>query len=518
MKPVYLITILVFAAKIMFSQSETTTTITDAAYNEDFSKSIEIYKKLVLFDPNSPIFNYNLGYCYLNTAMREDSAIMYLLKARENYKKRPVKEIDELEIEFMIAKSYRINNQFDSAIIILETMKRLVTDDLLKSSLLNELVLAQSGQNNFGSEVKFRIFNIGEQINSSYSEHSPILSQDMNTLIFTSRKKNNLSDERSRDGQYDEDIYISYKKDNVWTDPLPISDKINTDDNEASISLSADGKILFIYRSEQRGSIYYSLLVNNQWSEPIRLKGNINTPARETHASISGDGNFLYFTSDRRGGVGGLDIYVSQREADGKWGKAKNLGKTINTKEDEDAPMISTDGEKLFFSSNGHGGFGGLDIFSSTKTNINTWTEAYNLGYPINSINDDIFYSQNNNSEIVMSSNRDGGFGRMDIYQMSFFSKLQDSLTIMSANVKACEKNLKNTIVNIRDNTTGKNYVATPNAKGNFIFVTYKGNNYNVTLSCNHIDVFYDNFEVPYNSAPRVEYKTIDLTHLEDCE
>jgi len=517
-KILYILIIYILSVQILFAQTNEDLSSTASAYSEDFSTSIEMYKQLIMFDPSSPIFNFKLAFCYLNSAEKEDSAIYYFKQAADFFSKRPVDEINLNEIEFYLAKSYRVTNKFDSAIIVLENLKKKVVDDSFKILIRSELLLAESGQQIYGEGVTIVIKNLGDIINSSYSEHSPVFSEDLTKLIFTSRKKNSLSDIIEEDGQYDEDIYISYKNGDSWTIPEPISNNINTLENEATIALSPDGTKLFIYKSFNNGTIYTTLFDGKDWSEPYKLGKNINTKNRETHATITRDGKLLYFTSERNGGYGGLDIYVSELDANGDWGKAVNLGPAINTKLDEDGPYITPDGNEIYFSSNGHNGFGGFDIYKSAKTEFNTWTLAQNLGYPINSIEDDAFYCPINASSAYYTSRKEDGFGQMDIYLLTISSAQEDSLTIMSATVKGCSEKLPFTEVNIKDNTTGKNYIATPNENGKFVFLTYKGNNYNITLSYKEKDIFYDNFDVPLDSHFNEEYKTIDISNLINCD
>jgi len=511
--------LIITSYSFVLSQNENIEILNNSlAYSEDFGIAIEMYKKLIMFDVESPVFYYKLGFCYLNTAGKEDSALIFLKKASDIYAVNPKEEISSFEINFYLAKSYRLNHNNDSAIIVLENLKKEIVDEKYTILIKNEISFAEQGLDSYGNGIKINIKNLGNSINSSYSEHSPVISEDKTVLMYTSRKKSGVDDVLLEDGQYDEDIYISKKIDGLWTEPELISNNINSNENEATLGLSPDGKTLFIYKSEKNGSIYYSKAKNDEWTSPIKLEGYINTRNRETHASIVRDEKLLFFTSDRAGGYGGLDIYISEIQQDGTWGKPINLGSAVNTEFDEDGPNINPDGNVLYFSSKGHQGYGGFDIYKSTKNEFGTWTLAENLGYPINSIEDDAFYCQITDKSAFFTSRKEDGYGQMDIYLLTLDSAKEDSLTVMTADIKGCENKVILTSVNIKDNTTGKKYSAKPNQAGKFVFVTYKGNNYNLTVTYENNDIFYDNFDIPIDSEFITNYKTIDLTELLSCD
>jgi outer membrane protein OmpA-like peptidoglycan-associated protein len=245
--------------------------------------------------------------------------------------------------------------------------------------------------------------------------------------MFTSRrkdfKKTKIDD---KDGEYFEDMFLAKKdKDGNFKDahPFSISDGSvkdlpnTTKDHESVISISYNGDKFYTYR---KNKIYESDLKNNTWSAPKELDTTINADIFQNHLCISKDGKTIYFSSQKRGGLGGLDLYKAEMQADGKWGKAVNLGGNINTKDDDGSPFISEDGKTLYFSSKGHKGFGGYDIFKSTY-NGTTWGTPENMGLPFNNAGDDIYLTINaNETHGYFSSSRAGGFGDMDIYEITY--------------------------------------------------------------------------------------------------
>jgi outer membrane protein OmpA-like peptidoglycan-associated protein len=238
-------------------------------------------------------------------------------------------------------------------------------------------------------------------------------------LIFTSNRTDDPAKAKAN-ANY-EDIYISYKNANVWTEPKLISTNVNIKYNDAAASLSPDGKTLFLYYEEGEGDIYISTLNGDQWSRPEPLNKNINTGMFwETCASVSADGKKLYFASNRPGGVGELDLYVSQLDGKGQWGKAVNLGPMINTPENEDSPFIHHDGVTLYFSSDGHPSLGNSDIFFSEFKN-NKWSKPENMGWPLNSWEYDGFFTISpDKKKGYFSTVKEGGIGDADIYSIAF--------------------------------------------------------------------------------------------------
>lgn len=271
------------------------------------------------------------------------------------------------------------------------------------------------------------INNINTPINTADNEYAPVINTAGNRLYFTYRGENSVGGKQLTPGINDEDkgtffedIYYSEKNDydGKWSAPLSIKE-LNTIYHEALLSVSQDEKQIFLYRniSGGTGDIFISKNVNGKWSNPEKLKGDVNTSSWEGSAFLSPDGKYLYFSSERPGGYGGKDLYRAKL-IDGKWKKIENLGPQINTKADEDSPVLFGDGNILFFSSNGHKSIGGFDIFRSDYVN-GQWSEPINVGVPVNTPKDDIFFSITaDGSAAYLSSDRKGGLGKQDIYEI----------------------------------------------------------------------------------------------------
>ncbi len=360
----------------------------------------------------------------------------------------------------------------------------------------------------------------GNKINTKYSEHSPVFTADESILIFTSKRKGSTGNIMTDDGQYKEDIYISFKEENGWSEPFGIGNTINTAGHEATIGLSADGQELFIYKDDNNdGNIYYSKLNGDSWSKPEKMGSDINTKDQETHASLSADGKSIYFTSDRKGGYGGKDIYIVRKLPTGEWSKAQNLGDSINTPYDEEGPYIHPDGVSLYFSSCGHKTMGGYDIFISTYNPDNkTWSTPENLGYPVNTTEDDVFYTPTvDGTRAYYSSYKAGGIGNNDLYIISTPDAEAKTLAVYTGKIEFCNGSVpKEGYISITDTDWGDEYgVYTPNSKtGKYLFILPIGRSFNINYTTENNFSKTIKIEVEEKDAYQKQRKAIELTPI----
>lgn len=284
----------------------------------------------------------------------------------------------------------------------------------VRRKALNYLDLCDNAIQLVMHPVDFNPVNVGSGINNAFDQYWPSLSLDGNSMIYTTLLVDSLR--VNRIGQYarQEDFFISYKDEKGWQHGTPIGPPLNTPGNEGAHKLSVDGRtIVFTGCNRPDGfgncDIYIAFKDENTWSVPVNMGRMINTPFSEKQPCLSPDGRYLYFSSNRSGGKGGMDIWVSEI-LDGYWSVPMNLGDSINTKKDEVSPFIHPDNSTFYFSSNGHPGLGMKDIFYTSKDSSKTWLGAKNLGYPINTHHDEIglvvdapgtkaYYSTNSGSE-----------------------------------------------------------------------------------------------------------------------
>ncbi|MEW6470250.1 MAG: carboxypeptidase-like regulatory domain-containing protein [Bacteroidota bacterium] len=451
----------------------------------NYLRAVPLYLQLIDKYPQEAFFKYRAGICYLNVGAEKEKSIPYLTAADSmNH---------QLEnISFYVGRAYHINYKFDEAIAWFNKFMTETTDGDNKVAASRYIEYCNNAKKLVEEEVEVVIDNLGAPVNTENREYVPVLSLDEKVLIFTYRgvkSTGGLQDLKFQpdpDGEYYEDIFISTKVDGKWTAPQPIGTSINTRQHDACIALSADGQKLFIFKSTSKdgGDIYMSRLDGTTWSSPVKLGKNVNTKYWEGSVSMTADEQTLYFASEKPGGYGGRDIYVSKMQPDGKWGKPENLGPTINTPFDDDAPYIHPDSKTLFFSTKGHNSMGGYDVMYAVKTDVG-WTSPINLGYPVNGTEDDLYYVISADGERgYFSSNRKGGFGQQDIYTASpGFPGDKPVLAVVVGTITLDGKPVTGDI-KVTDSETGENKgnFKSNSATGNYIIALTPGVNYKVAF------------------------------------
>ncbi len=347
--------------------------IADEIYYEQKAPEVakEMYIQAAQTDPSSLKANYMAGKTTLET-INKGQATPYLLKVYEidpNYR---------FDILYSVGRAYQYDMKFNEAINFYNSYLQKVNrdkeyrgdDKVPVSQVRRRIYECENGLEFVNNARNFKITNLGSAVNSSSKDYAPVLNADETVLIFTSRRaEDNLNENVFDDNFYYEDIFISKKVDGQWSKAKNIGESINNLYFDSNLALSADGKQLYFYKDGDNGdgNIFLSELQDNgDWSEPEPLSNNINSSYTENSLSISPDGNTLYFTSDRPGSYGGYDIYSCEKDRRGEWGKVTNLGQVLNTPYNEEGVFIGHDGKTLYFSSRGHKGMGGYDIFKST--------------------------------------------------------------------------------------------------------------------------------------------------------
>lgn len=400
--------------------------------DENYQDALPIFQYLDTLTPGNPNVSFNIGVCYVNSTYDKAKAIPYLENAIENVSLDYVGVPEDITAPvfafYYLGRAYLINYKIDDAIKYFEKFKYYLTenDAALLKDVNRQIEMCYNAKKLMANPVNIKIESLGEPVNSICPDYSPVVSLDESTIIFTSRREGSTGGKKDTDGKFFEDIYIAYynsvKK--KWENMRKIGSNINSNGHEASISLSLDGKELFIYKDDNGdGNIYVSYFKNDDWTAPEKLSLEINSKSWETHACLSPDGNTLYFTSNRAGGFGGRDIWRSEKLANGKWSEAVNMGPKINTEYDEESPFIMPDGVTLYFSSKGHQSMGGFDIFVATQSDDGYWSAPENIGYPINTTDDDVFYVPTQDEKHAFySSAKEGGLGDQDIYKLTIIA------------------------------------------------------------------------------------------------
>jgi tetratricopeptide (TPR) repeat protein len=420
---------------------------------EDYKEALQIYLRLIRFYPNNSNFKYRIGQCYINIPGEKDKAISYLEDAvkniNQNYKEGKFRETKApYDALYYLANAYSIDNQLDKAIETYNLFKKNLNPEVYDSTIVNlQIESCRNASKLMSVPLYIKERNLGNNINETYSEFNPVISNDEKLMVFTKSL-----------AFYDAILY-STKTDGNWSNPVNMNELLKVDYNYYPTSISNDGKTLYLYSSENYdGVIFMSVFENGVWSVPVRLNDNINTKYWESHATISNDNKKLFFTSNRKGTIGGLDIYVSSRDSVGNWGPAENLGPVINTPYNEETPFLSKDDKTLYFSSRGHYNMGGYDIFYSTRLENGEWTVPLNAGYPMNSTDDDVFYRPvNDGYEGYYAKFSPDGFGKQDIYRLEIFNNDHPRKFIIRGMVKVADligtyrDSVKISAMNIKD-------------------------------------------------------------------
>jgi hypothetical protein len=363
---------------------------------EEYELANQLY--LLLDTTDNMNIKYKIGNCYLNIPGEKEKSIQYLEAAvktasydskTESFKEKRA----PLDSYFSLSKAYLINNEYDKALNTLQTFNKLARESSSKGGMKNLEYVEQQIQackNAIQYKETPTVFSkkaMAGDFGQGSINDNPAVSFDGNSLVYTERR-----------GAVNA-IFFSKKEKGKWQTPIEITAQLNAGEDCSSCSLNKDGTELFLYKTDNYdGVLYSSNYINGAWTPIKKLNKNINTRFYESHASISYDGKKLYFTSNRDGGQGNLDIYVSEKDQTGDWGPAVNLGAAINTPYNEDTPFITQNDSTLYFSSEGHSSMGGFDNFKSQRI-VTTWKTPTNLGYPINTTDDDKFFQPVNNGQ-----------------------------------------------------------------------------------------------------------------------
>jgi len=422
--PIIILFLLVTSILINFAQDDNKTKesfLEAESYflYEEYTEALPVYLKLLKANPENDNLNYKIGVCYLNIPYEKDNAIDYLEKAVKNinpsYKTNSIKETSApLEALFYLATAYRVNNELDKALKVYKEFKNKVDPAVYDEDLINDQIKAiDRAKTSEKNPVFLEKKNLGDIVNSRFSESNAVVTFDEKVLAYSVKL------------QFYDALFVSRKDENgEWGAPVNIIPELGVDGDVYPTSLSSNGNEMFIYRSDGfDGNIYETEYVTDKWTPIKKLNDNINTKYWESHASISANGKTLYFTSNRKGGYGGLDIYTATRTEKYDWANVTNMGPEINTSYNEETPFITEDGKTLYFSSYGHATIGGYDVFYSTLQPTGEWSSPLNMGFPINTTDDDIFYepAQNGNFAYV-TRYFPNNYGKNDIYRLEIFS------------------------------------------------------------------------------------------------
>ncbi|WKN32758.1 OmpA family protein [Porifericola rhodea] len=480
---------------------------------KNYEAALPLYQQAVDNGVNDPMVYYRLGVCYTYAPQLNEQykGLPYLESA---FSRKSGSEIPE-KIHYYLGQMYHKDIQIEKAISHYEKYKKSVAGDKKELAEVNQQLKICKNALFLINENKGIIIRSFEDINSEYTEYNPLVTADESMLAYTA-----VREER---GKIVERIFTAYKQGNSWSTPEVL--EVNTKYNVGTAGISADGQemMIFVGGENNTGSIYSISKDGKGWSSPIDIGSRVNSRFLETAASITPDGKTLYFASNRPDGYGGMDIYKSERQSDGSWGKAVNLGETINTPNNEDAPFIHPDSKTLFFTSDGHNTMGGTDIFKSYIIG-NKWEKPENLGYPINTPTNDNYFTLTANGKVgYFSSERKGGKGGQDIYHFEMpDSEANIPLTLIKGRILAGEKPVavptQIKVVDVEGNQK-IDYVYNPDKEtGNYLIILPPGRNYDLIIESEGYLPYTVNVNIPNQTYFYELYQEIHLKPIKQFD
>jgi len=385
---------------------------------EEYGEAEALYQKLLKQDPSNYNLKYKIGVCLLEDPYRISQSIPYLEEASEHisstYKEGSFKERSAPpDALYHLGRAYLVNEKLDQAIEQFTAFLEIMDSELYDVELVQAQIDACNNAKRLMSmPVDIDLNPVSQEVNTRYPETHPVISGDEKRMAFVTEQP-----------FFDEALYIELV-DSAWTLPMSITSMLGFDEDIYPVAMNYDGTEMLLYYDDQYiGNLYHSEFEDGFWQPATKMNSHISTKYWESHGCFSKDGQTLYFTSNRKGTLGGLDIWKSQRQEDGSWGEPVNLGEPVNTRYNEESPYLTEDGKTLYFSSYGHYNMGGYDIFYATQNPDSTWAEPVNLGYPINTTGDDMhFQPVRNGFGGYMSRLEENSQGRLDLYFIDIYS------------------------------------------------------------------------------------------------
>lgn len=490
-----------------------------------YGQAALVWKDLLANDPDNANLNWKVGEAYMLSYNEKAKALPFLEAASakrgtsygslntSGYNPFDPKERNAPpQVDYWLGKAYHLNNEFDKADAAYAKFVAEAGDrNDFKPMAIRGMEETANARKLMAQPQEFQVSNIGQVINSEYPDFSPVISVDGNALFFTSRR---IRPDSTNLGMIDpvaglpfENIYVSYKDRNgKWQAPelLNINPSVG---HLGTVNVSADGQTLIIYKDDDGdGNLYESRLVGELWSDPVKMGSDINTKAWETHGALSGDGNTFYFVSNRSGGQGGRDIYRVVKLPNGEWSKAQNLGSTVNTPYEEDGVFIHPNGRTMYFSSKGHNSMGGFDIFTTELQPDGRWSTPVNIGYPLNTVDDDVFFvTTADGKRGYFSSDKIGGYGEKDIYFVDFPGEMgAEGLAVLKGFIipPPGEQLSPTTILYVTDRATGEVKSYKPRQRdGVYVAILAPCKNYNLDYRVNDKTIHTEDIFVECESA-----------------
>ena len=425
-----------------------------------YNAALEIYEELYFDDMDNPELCYRLGQCHYSL-LDYQSAVKLFGKSID------LDSIGRDDVHFRFGKALHSTEKIEEALVQYELHRATIIDQKPKKYIEIDRYIASAKYaiKAINNPVSIEVKNAGTSVNSAFDDYGPSVSADQKTLIFTSRRPDTKGGLIDVDGKYFEDILIStWDKDlNIWGKAEGIKGRLNTEYHDGCLSISPDGRYIYVYRNygeNGSGEIYVSKMSSSGKWGATKSVLEVNTTYWESSASLTGDGKTMYYTSEKKGGLGRGDVYMVKKISRKEWSEPVSLGGVINTPYDEKMVYIHPDGNVMFISSNGHTGIGSYDIFISVMVD-SVWQKPVNLGYPINTVGDDVnFVLTKDNKTAYYSGNRSNTMGGTDIYTVdvsnwSLIQNIGKMMVSINGSVTASDTLAIRSRITITDKKTG---------------------------------------------------------------
>lgn len=385
---------------------------------KNYKRAKELYRDLYKKDLTNKKNKYRFSVCLIYTHEREDG-----IKMLEAIAKKPGLPND---LNFHLARAYHLENRYDKAIKLYNKfISNNPSNELLKNEAERNIEMCNNAKQLIKTPLNVDFENLTKSVNSKGDDYLPFTTPDESLLFFSTRREGTTGRIYDMEGYYTSDIYTAKYKYGKWSKARSVGSP-NSYGNEQTAGISENGKFILYYvnNPKSKNNLQLGVKSRSSFKRPSKIpskKINIGS-SKQISATVSNEGDFLIFSSDRDGGYGGHDLYISKKLPDGKWGAPKNLGEKINTPYDELYPNLADNNTSLFFASKGHNSIGGFDIFSSIiDLTSQSFGNPTNIGYPINTPDDNFNISFNTNKKYgYVSTYRNDSEGGLDIYRVNF--------------------------------------------------------------------------------------------------
>jgi len=473
-------------------------------YQKDYKRAQVLLEPLLEKDLDFLPIKFELGASYVQLGIQTEKALSLLAACQKS---------GHVESTFYYARALHQSHQFDESLAAYskyQSYQETEQSTLLVNKYVSECERAKKSTR---IPIDVVVTNMGPSVNGPYKEYVPVVTGNNSDLYFTSRRSNSTGQLIDLNDEYFEDIYHSSQTNGIWSQADQLGNQLNTKSHDATVSISPDGLQMIIYRTNTNlmgGDLYITRKTGAGWGEAIKLGKQINSPYQEASACFGRNNETLYFSSNRPGGFGGKDLYRVVKLPNDEWSLPKNLGPTINTKYDEDAPFMDVNGVTLYFSSNGHDNIGGYDVFTTKLLSPEVWKQPINIGYPVNTVFDDIYLALDAGGRRgYYSSDQAGGFGMQDIYSIDFILRQETQLIVLGEVMDADGNPLDATITVVDDsNKQIQGIYKTKSSNGSYVMILNPLVNYRFMIEADDCESVMDEVTLTFPEENNSEIKT----------